>query len=114
MTIKLSVPAIEESTYIVSVSFIDTEKSAVVPKVASWSLFDEDRAVVNSREDVNIDPLAATVSIVLTGADLALPNIEKPTRYLLVKAQYDSVLYGNDLNLKEEFRFKITNLFGET
>lgn len=109
MTIKLR-PATEESTFVVTVSFSETTGAAVAPKLTQWTLKDEDGAIVNSREAVNIDVPGTTVTIVLTGDDLALPDTTKPTRYLLIEAVYDSVLYGNDLNLREEGKFPISNL----
>ena len=112
MTIKLK-PSTEESTFVVTVSFFETDWTAVAPKLAQWTLKDEDGAIVNSREAVNIDVPGTTVNIVLTGDDLALPDIDKRTRYLLNEALYDSVLYGNDLHLREEGKFLISNLFAK-
>ena len=109
MTIKLR-KATEESTFVVTVAFFDTDQVAVAPKLAQWTLKDEDGAIVNSREAVLIDSPGTTVTIVLTGDDLALPDTTKPDRYLLVEAVYDSLLYGSDLNLREEGKFLISNL----
>lgn len=113
MTIKLANPAVEQSTYIVTVEFFDSDGISVTPKIAQWTLKDEDGAVVNSRDAVDLPTPEATEYIALTGNDLALPDTAKPFRYLLVEAQYDSVTYGNDLWLREEFKFKITNLKGK-
>jgi hypothetical protein len=109
MTIKLQAST-EESTYIVTVSFFDADGTPVAPKLAQWTLKDEDRAIVNGRDAINIDEPEISEVIVLTGDDLALPDSTRPLRYLLIEAQYDSVLYGNDLHLREEGRFKIANL----
>ena len=109
MTIKLKA-ATEQSTYVVTVSFFDTEGNAVAPKLASWTLKDETGTVVNQRAAVDLTPLGTTATVVLTGADLVLPDEPHPTRYLLIEALYDSVLYGNDLNLREEGKFQISNL----
>ena len=109
MTIKLKA-ATEQSTYVIAVSFLDTAGNAVTPKLASWTLKDESKAVVNSRLAVNLPVVGNAAAIVLTGADLALPDESAPLRYLLIEALYDSVLYGNDLNLREEARFTISNL----
>jgi len=109
MTIKLK-PATEESTYIATVSFFETTGVAVAPKLVQWTLKDQDGAVVNSREEVNVDVPGDTIVIVLTGDDLAMPDMTKPNRYLLIEAVYDSVLYGNDLSLREEGKFSVDNL----
>lgn len=112
MTIKLK-PSTEESTYIVTVSFFDVGRVPVAPKMAQWTLKDEDGAIINGRDAVNIDVPETTETIVLTGVDLELPDITKPMRYLLVEAVYDSILYGNDLNLREEARFPVADLFAK-
>lgn len=109
MAIKL-IPSTEKSTFVVTVSFFETNGTAVAPKLAQWTLKDEDGAIVNSREAVNINVPGTTVNIVLTGDDLALPDIDKRTRYLLIEAIYDSVLYGNDLHLRQEGKFVVSNL----
>lgn len=109
MTIKLK-PATKKSTFVVGVEFFDADGTAVAPKLAQWTLKDEDLVVVNSRDAVNIDVPETTVNIVLTGDDLALPDPDKPGRYILVEAVYDSVLYGNDLHLRDEGWFPLTNL----
>jgi hypothetical protein len=110
MTIKLSKASTEESTYIVTVSFFDTARTPVTPRIASWTLKDQDGAIVNNRDAVDLTPLGTTATIVLTGDDLALPDTNKPTRYLLIEALYDSTLYGTDLHLREEGKFTISNL----
>lgn len=111
MTAKIYKKALEESTFIIKVDFYDSSSAAVVPKMANWTLRDEDYEVVNSREEVDIvgDDLDSTTYIVLTGADLALPDPTKPTRYVLIQAMYDSDDFGSDLYFKEEIVFKITN-----
>lgn len=108
MTVKLAEPAIEQSTYIIQISFKDEAGEPVVPKAAAWTLADKTGTAINSRSDVAISSLAATVTIVLTGNDLAMTTDKD--RYVLVEAVYDSATYGNDLNLREEFQFKITEL----
>ena len=109
MTIKLK-PSTEESTYIATISFFETNGTAVAPKLVQWTLKDQDGAVVNGREEVNVDVPGATIVVVLTGDDLSLPDATRPNRYLLIEAIYDSVLYGNDLNLREEAQFAVSNL----
>jgi len=61
---------------------------------------------------VAISPLAATVNIVLTGADLAmLGELDNRKRLLLVEATYSSSL-GAGLNLREEIEFVVRALVG--
>ena len=110
MTIKLRDNAIEKSTYIITVSFTDSDGGAVSPKLASWTLKDEDGNIINNRNSVDIPTPSSEEDIVLTGDDLVLSDITKPYRYLLIEALYDSITYGNDLSLRDEARFKISDL----
>jgi hypothetical protein len=111
MAIRLKTPAVEQSTYIVIIAFLDSTGKPTVPKLFEWTLMDEGGEIVNHRESVNVDTPESTESLVLSGADLALPDPTKPTRHLLLHAQYDSVEYGNDLPCRQELKFTITDLF---
>ena len=92
------------------VSFFDeaTPPAAVIPNAITWSLYDEDNAIVNSRQDVVVSP-AAVVNIVPQGLDLALPDTSKPTRRLLLEYNYNST-FGSNLPVKIEYIFEIENL----
>lgn len=106
---KLTTPANDRSTYIVTVAFLDEDGSAVVPDSAVWSLRSGGGAIVNSREDVAIASLAASVDIVLSGDDLAYSD--GAARVLTVEATYTSDA-GVGLPLNDEVRFNITDLQG--
>lgn len=110
MTVRLSGKAVEQSTAVVTVTFSDSDGSLVVPMSATWTLYDQENVIVNSRDHVSIPVLATSVNIVLTGDDLLLPEPSSNKRRLLLEAIYNSSNYGNDLSLREEFEFKITNL----
>jgi len=110
MSTQLSVRAVEESTYIVTATFLDEDENLVVPNTMTWSLTDIDGTVVNSREDVSETP-ASVVSIVLTGDDLAVSGDR--TRVVTVSATYDSS-YGSGLYLKAAALFDIENLVAVT
>ncbi len=112
--ITLAAEAVEQSTYVIPVAFFDENGDAVVPTAATWTLTTEYGVVINSRSDVAISPLAATVNIVLTGADLAmLGELDNRTRLLLVEATYNSSL-GAGLNLRDEIEFSVRPLVGVT
>lgn len=113
MTIKLVPRAVEESTAILEISFMDTDESPVVPYSATWTLSDLDNVVINSRSAVPLYPLASTFNIVLNSEDLKLPDPSTKatrTRRVLVEASYNSTAYGNGLMLREEFEFVIRDL----
>jgi hypothetical protein len=107
--VTLDEEANEESTYVLSVSFADENGDPVTPNAGlTWSLTDLTGNVINAREDVALTP-ATSVTIVLSDADLALPDRSDPLRVVTLEGTYNSSL-GNNLPLKDEARFKIRNL----
>lgn len=116
MATILTVDAQEKSTYVVTCNFKDEDGQDVIPTSAVWTLTDEDGTVINSREDVAITPLAATVNIVLSGADLQVDtgfSGAAQERTITVEAVYDSTL-GTGLTLKAACKFNIENLIAVT
>lgn len=109
MPTMIKTQAVEESTYVVTVSFFNAAGTAVTPKSATWTLTDKDGAVVNSRNAVTISSLDTSVDIVLSGNDLQIADGK--TRKLLVQAIYDST-EGSDLPLNDELEFQIHRLVG--
>lgn len=114
MPITLTTHANEESTFVVTVAFTDTTGAAVTPNNGlNWTLTDTRGNVVNSRSAVSITP-GASVTIVLSGDDLALPSaLYGRDRVLTVQGTYDSDL-GNALPLKEQIVFTIDDLTAVT
>lgn len=104
--------AVEGSTYVVNVTFRDEAGESMVPVSAEWSLRDNYGNIVNSRSAQSII-VASTVSIVLSGADLAYEPNARSQRVLTVQGVYDGD-YGNDLPIAEEFAFAIRPLVGVT
>ena len=110
--ITLAEEAVEQSTFVVPVTFRDEQGQAIAPTVATWTLTNEYGVVVNGRTAVPISPLAATVNVVLTGADLRmLGELDNRKRLLLIEATYNSSL-GTGLNLREEIEFVVRPLVG--
>lgn len=110
MSVKLSRIATEESTYVVTATFTDEDGAAVVPKEITWTLTDSEGTVINSRKAVSITP-AASVDIVLSGADLDVTETRNGVREILISALYDSAL-GADLPLNAAAVFIVENLAG--
>ena len=100
--------AIEQSTYIVAVTFSDEDGSSLVPETVTWTLTDTKGTVVNDREDVSITP-AATVNIVLSADDLAVIDGMTNKRIVTVEATYNSA-YGTGLPLNARATFTIEDL----
>jgi hypothetical protein len=108
MATYLSAHAIEQGTYAITVAFTDDTGDAVIPNAGTtWKLTDVSGNVINSRSAVDITE-AASVVIVLSGADLAIGTNGKE-RVLYVSGTYNSDL-GNNLPLKQEVRFYIDDL----
>ena len=105
----LTLKAIEGSTYTVNAAFIDEADDPAALKTGStWSLTDTAGNIINSLEDQTITAGSTDVDIVLTGADLFIgTNAEE--RIIYLDGTYDSTL-GNDLCLKDEAHFFITDL----
>lgn len=114
MPIALTTAAVEQSTFAITASFADDLGVPVVPNAGlTWSLYKKVagvETVVNSRLNVAITS-AVSVTIVLSGADLALVVGEPKSRWLLLQGTYNSSL-GTNLPLKEHVSFGIVNLVG--
>ena len=111
MPIIISEPhAVEQSTYAISVSFFDDAGAAVIPTASSvkWTLTDEKGKVINARSDVAITS-AATIVIVLRGADLGEIDSKNTIRIVTVKGTYNSTL-GTALEIKDQIQFTLDNL----
>ena len=104
--------AVEESTVKITVAFTDESGAVAVPSAITWTLTDADGTVINSRLDVNVDSPASTITVALSGDDLALQAGETGDavqRIFTVEAVYSSDL-GSDLPLKDSLKFPLVNL----
>ena len=99
----------EESSCVVTASFTDEASVAMVPTSITWSLRDENDAIVNSRSAVSVTP-ASSINIVLSGNDLIYSTTQSK-RYVTIEAVYTST-YGTGLLLKDECEIPINNLHG--
>ena len=108
-SITMASKAVEEASYIVAIgAFYDDDGTAIAPATFTWSLTDQDDAVVNSRTDVSVT-VATAIDIVLSGNDLALPNEAKPWRYVTLEYTYNSDA-GTGLPGKQLVSFEIMPL----
>jgi len=117
MSNKIDLKAQEGSTFIVTLSFYvkksdGTPLDPVVPNAdLTWTLKDEDGGVVNNKSNVPLAP-NQTVTVVLSGDDLALIGDYPEKRFLTIKGTFDSI-YGSNLPLVDETVFQVENLLGE-
>lgn len=105
----LTTAAIEESTYIVTVTATDEDGDAVTFNSFNWTLRGSDGEVVNSRNGIVPASLESPINIVLSGDDLDLAD--GPERTLILQATYDSTL-GNNLPIKDQVLINIKGLAG--
>ena len=98
--------AVEKSTYIIRVRFLDADGTEVVPNSINWDLKNSAGRIINSRDNVSVTP-SATIDIVLSGADLAITETGDKLRFLLGRAVYNSVKYGNNRPLRFTAKFVI-------
>lgn len=109
MALYVRVP--ERSSLPLRIDFTDDTGAPVTPVSANWSLTDGTGTIINTRHDVAITPLASTVYILLSNADLLLSENAEQFRFVTVKATYNSATYGNNVPLKVGYTFLVTPLF---
>jgi len=103
--------AMEQGSYIVTLTFVDEENAAAIPNTLKWSWFDLEGNVINERQDVSAAP-AAEVNIVLSGDDLAISGDgDCEMRRLVIEGTYESEAFG-ELNLNGSVLIEVANLKG--
>ena len=104
--------AVEQSSAFINVTFYDEDDDLVVPDSITWTLTDENGTIINEREDEAVSVPASSITIVLTGDDLAFLSGETAdavNRILMIEAVYDSDLQ-EDLAFKDAVVFPLVNL----
>ena len=101
----------EKGTAIVTMTFMNEDGDAVVPKTKTWQLMLTDGSVINNRSFAN-GSFSGT-EITLSGLDLAVHTAEtRSVRIFAFQGTYDSDA-GNDLPLHDEVRFAIERLVSQ-
>ena len=104
--------AVEKSTYVVTLAFLDEDNDPVTPATGTWTLTDANGTVINSREDVAISGLDSSIDIVLSGDDLAISagfSGNSELRIFTFEGTYNSDL-GVGLPLRDQLEFPVFNL----
>jgi len=110
-SIQASGRPIEKSSYVFVAAYKDPDEAEVTPATSVWTLTDLSGNVINSRQDVDLSPMATSHNIVLSGDDLAIQSAaDDGRRILTVEATYNSATYGNGLGLNLEVHFQIDKL----
>lgn len=99
--------AVEESTYSIVIGFKDSAGSDVVPNTLKWTLSDKSGTIINSRTEVPVVTPAASITVVLSGDDLAIPDADDAMRFFLIEGDYDDPDLGSGLPLRDECAFLI-------
>jgi len=68
----LSTAAMEQSTYLITITYKDEDGNAVTPVTSTWTLTDTDGNVINEREDVAIASPSTADTVTLSGSDLTV------------------------------------------
>ena len=107
MPTLITTEALPNNTIGLTLTFTDDNGDAVTPNAGNvWSLTDTQGNIIKSREDVNIVE-ASTVTIALTGDDLAATGVyDDGIRFVVVEGDYDSDL-GSGLSLNATHQFVI-------
>ena len=114
MAIKLTLNAIEESTYGITIDFYDDAGAAVSPATMTWTLSDKDGTVINARQDVAISNPTSSETITLSGDDLAVSEGESSLRILTLEGTYDSGTLGTGLAFRDSCQFVVEDLAAVT
>lgn len=102
---------LERSTLALVASFHDEADELITPSAIVWSLTDGDGNVLNERDELPVTPTANTITIVLSGDDLAMPAGDDGRRQVVIRAVYDGNL-GDDLPITGLIEFTIRNVPG--
>ena len=118
MSVQISIftePA-EKGHVVFSVDFTDEAAVpvAVIPTAITWSLTDRIGTVINARTAVPFTPPAASIEILVSGDDLAVPEPSDTVRKFLLEWVYTSATLGAGIPAKAEVTFKIADLVGVT
>lgn len=102
--------ALERSTVALVASFRDEAGELITPTVINWSLTDGDGNVINERSEIDVSP-DNSITVVLSGDDLALTAGDDGRRQVVIRATYDGNL-GDDLPITGVIEFTVRNVPG--
>lgn len=110
--ISLLTPALEGSTYQITVSARNSAGQAVTPTSASYSLYSPDGAVINSRLNVAFPVLGSDVVLTLVGADLELSGASSAEQRVMVVKMVADTPQVSGCTFYQEILFTIRRRVG--
>lgn len=114
MPTRLAEYAVEGSTFAVELAFWDEVGASVSPDTLVWSLYDDEGAVVNSRDGVEISNPSSTETVLLEDDDLRSPSYDAVFyRHLVVEATYTSSTLGSGLALVDSCVIPVHKVSGQ-
>jgi len=105
--IVLSTVANEQSSYWVTINFLDDDGTNMSTTTLTWTLTDLEGNIINSREDVNVAGPSYQETIELSGADLAVDGNDIVQRIMTLEGTYTSNTYGTGKAFKFQIKFPI-------
>lgn len=105
--IVLTTPANEQSTFWITIGFLDEDNNAMAPDVATWTLTDLKGNIINTQEDVSITTPETSETVELSGDDLAVDGNDVVQRLVTLEGTYTSVNYGAGKPFKFQIQFPI-------
>lgn len=109
MPIALTDTVPDGTAAVATVTFEDENGDAVIPDSITWSLYDPAGAIVNTREDIAVAVPAASVDILIEGANNLYSGGYK--RVFVIKAVVD-LAAGNDQDSNESATYQILDIPG--
>jgi hypothetical protein len=105
----------EGSSFYLQFSFYDEQipAQAFVPDTLFWSLTDMHGNAINSRSAVTVAVPASTLSIALTGADLAILGNDIGARIITIWGTWTSGTFGANQTLLFQTQFNIQPRVGQ-
>lgn len=107
MATVLTLNAVDRSTYVITATFQDEDGTPVAPDSLTWTLTNGLGAVINNREQVEVTELDTTVSLILSGNDIA--HEDGKFRRLVLEGTYSSTL-GTGLPIRAQANFSVEDL----
>lgn len=107
----LTTEAIEEGTYVITVTFME-DGVVVTPDSFYWSLTNSAGAIINSRDEIEISTPGSSEDIYLSGDDLAMETItdQYEKRRLVIEGLYTPSGIATQYPYRREVEFPIRGI----
>lgn len=97
----------EGSSFYPTIEFLNEADAAMTPTVLHWSLTDMQGNVINSRTQVEVAAPSTSLTIALSGADLAVMGKDIASRLITCWGTYTSDVHGAGMTFLFQAKFNI-------